>query len=395
MIGKIDYNLLILDELQRIENLSPKYEAILRLISKRIRGDLWRIGENDVWLYKMLYECGAQLDIDYKENGKYTEEMFLDYVWYLRPYTVFLNLKLQPLYFEKFISDIRLENAKVIIEKQWDDIICASHNCSKAFIEIFDDIFTKCLEKYEDTFIYKMSKNDVLCRAVPDWNWDESRFVPWDNKYNINRWNPPGKTYLYLSFEKKERKYSDKLSVNEYICLEECRAKKGNKYSFCNFEAVTEGRILDLSYNDVELWKIQMSLEKYEEVIEDFFVKATLSDQKKMKKMGTSRRSVKRYIKRNVNENIIDKSIIEVAVAKQYLKMVCNTIYKKVDENDNEGKNKAYKSFHILASYLETKGITGILYPCTRTRKIVGKNIVLFSRYDAIPIEGSIREIIY
>ena len=32
--------------------------------------------------------------------------------------------------------------------------------------------------------------------------------------------------------------------------------------------------------------------------------------------------------------------------AKTYLKMVCNTIYKKVDEDDNAGKEKAYKSFH-------------------------------------------------
>lgn len=83
------------------------------------------------------------------------------------------------------------------------------------------------------------------------------------------------------------------------------------------------------------------------------------------------------------------------AIAKTYLKMVCNTIYKKVDEDDNAGKEKAYKSFHILAGYLESKGITGIIYPCTRTKKIIGKNLVLFNRYDAVPIKDSIREIIY
>ena len=70
-------------------------------------------------------------------------------------------------------------------------------------------------------------------------------------------------------------------------------------------------------------------------------------------------------------------------------------IYKKVDEDDNAGKEKAYKSFHILAGYLESKGITGIIYPCTRTKKIIGKNLVLFNRYDAVPIKDSIREIIY
>ena len=34
--------------------------------------------------------------------------------------------------------------------------------------------------------------------------------------------------------------------------------------------------------------------------------------------------------------------IVEKAIAKTYLKMVCNTIYKKVDEDDNAGKEKAY-----------------------------------------------------
>ena len=100
-------------------------------------------------------------------------------------------------------------------------------------------------------------------------------------------------------------------------------------------------------------------------------------------------------IKKNVDETIIDRSIIEKAISKTYLKMVCNTIYKKVDEDDNAGKEKAYKSFHILAGYLESKEITGIIYPCTRTKKIIGKNLVLFNRYDAVPIKDSIREIIY
>lgn len=57
-------------------------------------------------------------------------------------------------------------------------------------------------------------------------------------------------------------------------------------------------------------------------------------------------------------------SIIEKAIAKTYLKMVCNTIYKKVDEDDNAGKEKAYKSFHILAGYLESKGIGVIVIYC-------------------------------
>ena len=395
LVNKENYNMLILDELQKLENLSSEYEPILMLISKRIRRDLWQSGNNDAMLYKMLSECRKQLDIDYKYIGKYTEDMFIDYIMSIKQYSVFLGVHIQPYYFEKIISNVRLENSRNIIEKQWDNIICAAENSDKAFIDIFDDVFSKCIDQYDDVFFHTLSDSDVLCRVVPEWGWDESRFIPWDNIDNMNRWNPPGKTYLYLSFDENERKYNDELSVSEYICLEEYRAEKDNKYSFCHFKPIKKGRILNLSYNDVELWKIEMALDRYQEIVKDLFVNSTLSDQAELKKMGTTKRSDKRYIKKNVDETIIDRSIIEKAIAKIYLKMICNAIYKKVDEDDNAGKEKAYKSFHILAGYLESKGITGIIYPCTRTKKILGKNLVLFNRYDAVPIKDSIREIIY
>lgn len=99
--------MLILGELQRLEELSSEYEPILILISKRIRRDLWQSGNNDAMLYKMLKRCREQLDIDYKDTGKYTEEMFIDYIMNFKPYSVFLGVNLQPYYFEKFVSDYR------------------------------------------------------------------------------------------------------------------------------------------------------------------------------------------------------------------------------------------------------------------------------------------------
>lgn len=41
--------------------------------------------------------------------------------------------------------------------------------------------------------------------------------------------------------------------------------------------------------------------------------------------------------------------------------MICNCIYKKVDEKDECKKKKACKSFHILSKYLESKDVTGII----------------------------------
>ena len=50
LIKSVNYNMLILGELQRLEDLSSEYKAILILISKRIRRDLWQCGKNDLML---------------------------------------------------------------------------------------------------------------------------------------------------------------------------------------------------------------------------------------------------------------------------------------------------------------------------------------------------------
>ena len=113
------------------------------------------------------------------------------------------------------------------------------------------------------------------------------------------------------------------------------------------------------------------------------------------RKYAGNKRKLKRDIKKKQKKNPIDESIIQESYAKQYLKMVCNCIYKKVDESSEDKKEKAYKSFHILSEYLENKGVTGIIYPCTRDNMISGKNLVLFRKEEAVSVENSIREIIY
>lgn len=91
----------------------------------------------------------------------------------------------------------------------------------------------------------------------------------------------------------------------------------------------------------------------------------------------------------------LSREILEESTAKQYLKIICSCIYTKVDETDEKGKERAYKSFHILAEYLESKGITGIIYPSTRTKKMEGNNIVLFNKEDAAPVPGTIKQYLY
>ena len=155
-----------------------------------------------------------------------------------------------------------------------------------------------------------------------------------------------------------------------------------------------EGVIFDLSYNDTSLRKIKNILLDYQDNLTTKMVQELLLDPNAFVKYQ-DKDKLKKDIKKLQRKYEIDSNVIEESLAKQYLKMICSCIYKKVDETDDVKKELAYKSFWALAQYLEEKGVTGIIYPCTRTNKVHGKNLVLFNKYDAEPIESSIREFDY
>lgn len=384
------YSNKILLELDKLEKFSTKYKAELRLLSKKIRKDFWN--NNDANLLKLLVLVNGVVNKKYLDRDVCTFELLQDYIDTLKMFGAIYVPNLTEDYYEKLSDEIRLENARVIIEEKWEIINCSTDS-EKSFLEIFDDVFTNCIDKHNDAFFYPLKKTDVLCRVVDGWGHNTDRFIPQPNKAQ-NRWNPPGRTYLYLSFSETPQTYSNEFSLNEYICLEEYRAKRGEKYSFCSFEPLVDGNILDLSYNDVELTEIIRSMDIYGREIEKKILAELTADSKKVKQYVKKPKELKKEIKFKIEKHY-NRKVVEDAVAKQYLKMVCNTIYKKVDEKDEIGKEKAYKSFHILSMYLERKGVTGIIYPCTRTNKVVGKNLVLFNPADAKPIAESIREVIY
>lgn len=389
MRESVYFNKIIL-ELDKLEKFSPKYEAELRLLSKRIRKDFW--DNNDVNLLNLLVFANRSIDKKYPNRNVCTYELLEDYINAIKLFGLLYVPKLNVDYYERLADDIQLENARVVIERDWE-IINSSPDSEKSFLEIFDDVFINSIDKHSEAFFYPLKKTDILCRVVDGWGHNTDRFIPWPNKTH-NRWDPPGRTYLYLSFSETYQKYSDEFSLNEYICLEEYRAQNGEKYSFCLFEPLVEGKILDLSYNDIELTAIKHSMDIHGREIEKQVLAELTADSEKVKQYVKSPKKLKKEIK-NKTEKYLNRKVIEDAVAKQYLKMVCNTIYKKVDEEDEAEKEKAYKSFHVLSTYLESKGVTGIIYPCTRTNKVVGKNLVLFNPADAKPIEESIREVIY
>jgi len=390
----MDYSFLMLEELQKLEQLSDEYSGELRFLSKKIRNDLWNVDYNTEKLAKLLQIMNRTYEMIFGYIDYFDLSCIIEYVKLLAKYCYIICPNLNADYYNQLIDDIQMESARIIIEEQWKDIT-ASEDGLKSFKEIFDDIFTQCLNGNKDKFFHKLKDTDVLCRVVNDkYPINRARFIPLDNSSAYNRWNPPGKSFLYLSFDEDEKAYSSELKLSEYICLEEYRAEKGNKFYFCNFKPVTEGVIFDLSYNDVSLRKIKNMLTEYEDTLASQMIEEIMKEPDALKKYE-NKKKLKKRVKKLQLKYQIDKGIIEESIAKQYLKMICKCIYKKVDETDDKKKEIAYKSFWALAAYLEEQGVTGIIYPCTRTNKVVGKNLVLFNKYDAEPIEDSIREFNY
>ena len=378
----------LLNELTILENLSPNYSRELLVLSKDIRNHLWNDNNTDE-LFSALHLLNPYFVVFFSNNN--CVELIFDYVNYL---SLFIQTYDNRMIFEKIRDDIYLENAKKISEK-WDNVL-NSNDEKKSFVDFFDDIFSNGIEKLGSPFIVELTSNDVLCRTVKEKDCDENRFIPWLNKTN-NRWNPPGKTYLYLSYGKEDCRYNDYLTLGEYVCLLECRTKPGEDCCFARFEPKVAGRILDLSYNDTTLHDYRKQLSEYKRKVEtDIFYKLTKDEEliKEARKLNEAKaralffsRIKEIYKSEYSHENMVKKNLTS-----QILKMICSSIFTKVDEETEEGKERAYRLFHLLSNYLEDKGITGIIYPCTRTNKVAGKNIVLFNIHDAEPIKGTIKK---
>ena len=89
-----------------------------------------------------------------------------------------------------------------------------------------------------------------------------------------------------------------------YICLEEYRAKKGNKYYFCNFKPVNEGVIFDLSYNDVSLRKIKNMLDEYEDTMASQMIEEIMKEPDAVKKYQ-NKKKLKKKVKKLHNKKIL------------------------------------------------------------------------------------------
>lgn len=55
--------------------------------------------------------------------------------------------------------------------------------------------------------------------------------------------------------------YNESLKLGQYVCLLECRVQGEEDVCFCRFVPTQGGRILNLAYNDVELYEMRDELD--------------------------------------------------------------------------------------------------------------------------------------
>lgn len=322
-VAPIDYNALMLDELEQIEKFSPNCKDELKCLSYCIRRYLWKNNTEKLWeLIAQLNILTKVLEEIFSPEEYWNQDTIIDYVKHLYSKGLFIGVTDEEIY-GRIIDFIQIAGEKSIIDEKWSEVLKADDG-SRTFIELFDDIFTNAIEKYEAEFIHSLVDTDVLYRMVTETICNEDRFIPWPNKVQ-NRWNPPGKTYLYLSYGTEDIDYNTELKVGQYICLLECKLKNEADTCFCRFKPVKSGRILDLSYNDIELYSIRRDLENQANNYVSSMLDLLLSDADLIRHRD-DQGYVRRRIEQTMEAHPLDRSLIEKNSVKQILKLICSCI---------------------------------------------------------------------
>ena len=88
----MDYSDRVLFELERLENICDRYKTELRFLSKRIRRDIWKDG-NDYVLARILKSLNDSLEETYPDKADCTVDTVLDYTHALGKYNIFIKMR--------------------------------------------------------------------------------------------------------------------------------------------------------------------------------------------------------------------------------------------------------------------------------------------------------------
>lgn len=373
-------------ELDKLERWSPDFSDELWELSRFIRNKVWPAANDDVILCVLVLVNLVFLTFDCSMDA-------IDaYIDTLKSVSV---KRISPSLAHSFdITHEKIQRgaAKRLIERQWEDISRASGD-AEPFIHVFDTYYNQCVLKYPQLYIVRSFERAYSYRACDDINADRNRFIPWLNKAQ-NRWNPPGKTYLYLSYGIEDLLEDGKpYTVNQHTCMEELRGNEGTQYAICRFQTKANLKVIDLSYNNVEFGELSRPMDEAYSMVMDHlqneWIPAALKDKKLVKQHKSNPKKFSKILNQVIHEECNKVNLAERcydSIGKQYLKIICDTVFKPID--DSTDKESQYHSFHELAQYLEARGFDGIIYPSTRMilKGTKSKNLVLFDISSAAPM---------
>lgn len=379
-------------ELDKLEKLMPSYRSSLMSLSKTIRRTIWDLS-NEKRLAVLLYGCNLVFGVLIELYGEHIEflEMYVDYLDIHS--NTYASVPLTKKY-DAVRAHITVFKTQDLVKEHWKQInpyfrkeYAKEDLLTKDLTSILDDFFDNIVKGCPDQFLIPLEnfkfKKHLLRGRRKEWHCKDDLCAPSINvaKTNniINRWNPPDKRYLYLVAGK---------GTTEDIetACEEMRIKSGETVTLANFGVCISSKkdkIVDLDYestsrDDIFNFVVTNEKEQVNEIIENV-VKSGIQP-------------TDEYIKQQIRlQDHKTKLLANAFVGKLFIKEICDAIFVPLDEaedNDNNEKDKCYKSFHILAEYFENRGYAGICYPSTRM-KLIGKkgtNLVLFDADSAEPL---------
>lgn len=297
-------------------------------------------------------------------------------------------------------SGVSEMGVKEIIEEQWmrinpyfeDEFINEDRTGKKNIIQILDDLYVNTEKTVPGLFVKPLGSfaDQTILRGRRGNRTKTEELNPptievAKKNHIINRWNPPDKRYLYVSFGE----YENALETVEA----EMRAKPGEEITVGEFKFKTDPEkmlIADLDYDQISRNSIFGVLEEYKNT-EVSDIVTHFSGRKVM----PSKKEIMQQIEAKRDQTTIAATAFCGALT---LKEICDTIFVPLDtdeDNDPDKKDKCYKSFHILAEYYESKGYAGISFSSTRMKLMgkTGSNLVLFDADCAEATPESLRVI--
>jgi hypothetical protein len=384
-------------ECTRLENLMPSYEKIMRKLGCVIRNKVWQKSDEKRLAY-ILYCCNNILAVltdaigENVEIAEFYVKLLIKY-WNRYSFVIYDNE------FEIVYQMIHSVIADEITKDQWDRInpyyetdYSDADVYGKRFTEILADFISNVDPIAAREFFVEEGKLSRLVRARRDIHSSGDDIVPPSieiaKKYNIiNRWNPPEKRYSYLVVE------TANISPDE-VCLEEIRSQAGEDISLVDFkvrEISKKKKLLNLAYEGVDDFVIESEVTESLNAIVQEDIEKIVNDSQ------SGNKDIHNLINDAVKENKEKtKTLANLYVGRKLLSTICRVIFIPLDKDEDNSpdlKDRCYKSFHVLAQFLEDNGFAGVVFPSTRMmlRGERGVNVVLFDPEDVEPIHTTLR----